>query len=68
MEYSFRFRIYPNKEQQDLITKTCGCCRFVYNYFLSRRKEVYAATGNGLTYSNRRENPLRKGWDERRFL
>lgn len=51
MEYSYRFRLYPNKEQQDLIAKTCGCCRFVYNYFLSRRKEVYTATGNGLTYN-----------------
>ena len=45
MEYSYRFRLYPNKEQQDLITKTCGCCRFVYNHFLDRRKTVYAATG-----------------------
>lgn len=51
MEYSYRFRLYPNKEQQDLIAKTCGCCRFVYNYFLSRRKKVYVATGNGLTYN-----------------
>lgn len=51
MEYSYRFRLYPNKEQQDLIAKTCGCCRFVYNHFLDRRKTVYAATGKGLTYN-----------------
>ncbi|WP_417282081.1 helix-turn-helix domain-containing protein, partial [Clostridioides difficile] len=22
---------YPNKKQQELINKTFGCCRFVYN-------------------------------------
>lgn len=34
MEYTYSFRIYPNKEQIVLIAKTFGCCRFVYNYFL----------------------------------
>ena len=28
---AYRFRIYPNKEQEKLIHKTFGCCRFVYN-------------------------------------
>ena len=27
---AYKFRLYPNKEQQDLINKTIGCCRFVY--------------------------------------
>ena len=31
---SIKYRIYPNKEQQDLILKTFGCSRFVYNYML----------------------------------
>ena len=28
------FRMYPTKEQEDLINKTIGCSRFIYNYFL----------------------------------
>lgn len=31
---AIKYRIYPNKEQQSLIFKTFGCCRFVYNYML----------------------------------
>ena len=49
MEYSYRFRIYPNREQQDLIQRTFGCCRFVYNYFLADRKTQYTQTGKAPT-------------------
>ena len=42
---AYRFRIYPNKEQEKLIHKTFGCCRFVYNRMLSERKEIYEKTG-----------------------
>ena len=38
---AFKYRIYPNKEQQKLIQKTFGCCRFVYNQTLAYRKELY---------------------------
>ncbi|WP_208401961.1 helix-turn-helix domain-containing protein, partial [Halalkalibacterium halodurans] len=32
---AFRYRIYPNKEQQNLMNRTFGSCRFVYNHFLN---------------------------------
>lgn len=38
---TYRFRIYPNKEQEVLLSKHFGCSRFVYNYFLNERKEQY---------------------------
>ena len=38
---SYKYRIYPNKEQIELIQKTFGCCRFVYNQTLSKRKSLY---------------------------
>lgn len=38
---TYRFRIYPNKEQELLSNKHFGCSRFVYNYFLNERKEQY---------------------------
>ena len=31
---AIKYRIYPNKKQRDLILKTFGCSRFVYNYML----------------------------------
>ena len=41
MEKAYKYRIYPNKQQKILIAKTFGCTRFVYNYYLAKRKEVY---------------------------
>lgn len=38
---AYKFRLYPNKEQEEQIQKTFGCCRFVYNQTLSYRKEIY---------------------------
>lgn len=49
MEYSYKFRIYPNTEQQILIQKTFGCTRFVYNYFLAQRISEYNTSGKSST-------------------
>ena len=38
---AYKFRIYPNREQKIMIDKTFGCTRFVFNKFLSERKEKY---------------------------
>ena len=38
---AYKIRIYPNTMQKEMIEKTFGCTRFVYNYFLSERKEKY---------------------------
>lgn len=44
MEYSYKFRIYPNRKQENQILRTFGCCRFVFNYFLAERIEQYKET------------------------
>lgn len=49
MEKAYKFRIYPNKKQEELINKTFGCCRFVYNRYLAKRIELYK--NNKETYS-----------------
>jgi putative transposase len=48
---AYKFRIYPNKEQDILIAKTIGCSRFVFNHFLAKWDNTYKETGKGLTYS-----------------
>ncbi len=37
-----KFRIYPNAQQKELISKHFGCSRVVYNYFLDYRQKQYA--------------------------
>lgn len=49
MEYSYKFRIYPTSEQENLIQRTLGCCRFVFNHFLAERMEQYKQTGKSPT-------------------
>ena len=51
MERAYKFRIYPNKQQQILIAKTFGCCRFVYNYYLNMRIESYKKDKSTMTYN-----------------
>ena len=42
MYKTYKFRMYPTKEQQVVITKTFGCTRFIYNHFLDKcQKEKY---------------------------
>ena len=50
MEYSYRFRIYPTKEQIIKIQRTFGCCRFVYNHYLALRKQVYTESKATMNY------------------
>jgi putative transposase len=38
---SFKFKIYPNKKQEILLTRHFGANRFVFNYYLNSRKESY---------------------------
>jgi len=36
---AYKFRIYPNKKQVELINKTIGSARFVFNFFLGKQKD-----------------------------
>ena len=48
---AFQYRIYPTKEQIDLIERTFGCCRFVYNQILSLQNETYANGGKYISWT-----------------
>lgn len=50
MEYSYKFRIYPSETQAQQIQRTFGCCRFVWNYYLAMRKEIYEQDGKTMHY------------------
>ena len=41
MQKGIKFRIYPNREQQNRINQTLGCCRLIYNKGLAMRNEAY---------------------------
>ena len=49
-EKAYKYRIYPNKAQRELISKTFGCCRFVYNKYLAKRIELYEENKEAFSY------------------
>lgn len=38
---AYKYRLYPNAEQQVLFAKTFGCCRKIWNLMLADRNEAY---------------------------
>ena len=38
---SYKTEINPTKEQKQIIHKTIGVCRYVYNFYLAHNKEIY---------------------------
>ena len=41
---AYKYRLYPNKEQQEYFAKTFGCVRFIYNRMLSDKIKHYKET------------------------
>ena len=41
---AYKFRIFPNAEQQIMLAKTFGCVRFIYNHMLSDKIKYYEET------------------------
>lgn len=48
---AYKFRIYPNKDQQVLLAKTFGSVRLVYNHYLNMKTKTYEESGKSLSYT-----------------
>ena len=46
---SYKYRIYPNKKQQELISKHIGCCRYVYNLCLEKKINAYKTSKKSIS-------------------
>jgi putative transposase len=52
---AYKFRFYPTQEQ--LLAKTFGCVRFVYNKMLAERKETYEQFKNDKKALKKQKSP-----------
>jgi len=69
INYTYKFRLYPNKEQKVLLSKHFGCCRFVYNYFLNQRVTAYLNDKKTLNYyDNAKELTKLKKQEDKAWL
>ena len=68
---AYKFRIYPNTEQQTMLARTFGSVRLVYNHYLEAKTKSYEETGKSLSYTKcaadlvafKKENPFLKEVD-----
>lgn len=64
---SYKYRIYPNKKQQEMLNKHFGCARFVYNWALETKQKIYKEENKSISYfdlNNKLKSELKKenGW------
>ncbi|SJM69351.1 RNA-guided endonuclease TnpB family protein [Psychrobacter piechaudii] len=57
---AYKYRIYPNREQQVLIEKHFGCSRFVFNWALALQKRYYAIFGKSLSRTKIQSHLVKK--------
>lgn len=50
MHQSFKYRLYPNRAQQQMIEDTLEHCRLLYNRLLAEQKDAYEKWGKTLSY------------------
>lgn len=48
---AYRYRFYPNAEQEEVLAKTFGCVRYVYNRALTERTRAWQQEGRRITYA-----------------
>lgn len=66
---AYRFRFYPTPEQENLLRRTLGCARLVYNKALEARSEAWTSERHNVSYSD--TSSMLTGWkktDELSFL
>ena len=49
MQKGYKARLYPTKEQQNILKQTFGACRYVYNHYLAERIRSYKEDGVSLS-------------------
>ena len=66
---AYKYRLFPNEEQQVLIEKHFGCTRYVYNYALNKRIEFYKKEGKKIhRFELQAELPKLKKQEDTKWL
>lgn len=47
---AYKYKIKPNSQQQELLSKFFGCVRFIYNWGLERKTSAYKENGTKVGY------------------
>lgn len=47
---AYKYKIKPNRQQEELLSKFFGCVRYIYNWGLDRKTSAYKQNGTKVTY------------------
>lgn len=50
MKRAYKYKLKPTVRQQQMLLQHFGCCRFIYNWGLSRKKETYVNEKKSIGY------------------
>jgi putative transposase len=56
MRKSYKYRLYPNKQQGETIDKILENCRWLYNHFLAERKDKYEKEQKRVSYTHQQNS------------
>src|SRR2546421_6091073 len=48
---AYKYRMYPTDEQANMLARTFGCCRYIYNWALRARTDAFFQSGERLYYN-----------------
>ena len=48
---AYKYKIKPNQQQEELLQKFFGCCRYIYNWGLNKRTSAYKENGTKISYT-----------------
>lgn len=69
MYKAYKYRLYPNKEQEQLILKHIGSCRYIYNYGLNKKISAYQTDKTSLSrFQIQADLPILKKQEETSWL
>ena len=56
MRKSYKYRLYPNQQEREIIDKTLETCRWLYNYFLAERRDKYEKEQKKVSYTQQQNS------------
>ncbi len=60
MRKTYKFRLYPNKEQRRIFEQTLQTCRILYNSLLAERRDTYKKTGQSPSYYEQKRSLIER--------
>lgn len=48
---AYKYKIKPNQQQEELLQRFFGCCRYIYNWGLNKRTSAYKENGTKVSYA-----------------